>query len=96
MKTAPRSLLAVLVTATSPQLSAETQANTTTVRIPVSWPTLAGKKYCLFYSHGIVIETVQQIPNPKKENGCVCGAPFCEVFDSAADVGSLGWFLSAE
>ena len=32
----------------------------------------------------------------KKENGCVCGAPFCEAFDIAAEGGSLGWFSSAE
>ena len=31
---------------------------------------------------------------PKKENGCVCGAPFCEAFDSAEKGGSLGWFSS--
>ena len=34
--------------------------------------------------------------NPKKENGGVCGAPFCEVFGSAAEGGSLGGFASAE
>ena len=41
-------------------------------------------------------KTSFQTLKPKKENGCVCGAPFGEAFDGAADGGGLGWFSSAE